>query len=173
MVEKLSGEYSAIAKYLEENSEISFLNSLESMTPKVLLLAGASHLEQLIQEVILNYYRAITSHNEMAVSFVKNKAVTRQYHTYFQWTASNANNFFALFGEEFKTQMKERVKRDEEFDKHTQAFLELGALRNQLVHENYALFSLNKTSEEIVNLYHDALKFVDTISACLHGGSLV
>lgn len=172
LIEKLSDEYLAIAKYLEENNEISFLNSLESMTPKVLLLAGASHLEQLIQEVIIDYFQEITTQNEIAVSFVINKAVKRQYHTYFKWDENNANAFFALFGDEFKAQMKAKVKRDEDFDRRMQAFLELGRIRNQLVHKNYATFSLNKTSEEIVKLYHEALEFVRTISACLHSGFL-
>ena len=54
------------------------------------------------------------------------------------------------------------------------AFLEIGNLRNQLVHENYADFRLDKTVDEIYGLYRTALYFLrvfpDAIRTMDRGG---
>ena len=46
--------------------------------------------------------------------------------------------------------MKQRVQEDRDFDESVKAFLEIGNLRNQMVHEDYADFQLNKTVEEVL-----------------------
>ncbi len=48
----------------------------------------------------------------MIPSLVKNKAVSRQYHTWFDWNANNANAFFNMFGDGFRSHMVEIVKVD-------------------------------------------------------------
>jgi hypothetical protein len=63
--------------------------------------------------------------------------------------------------------MKDSVKTDLKLDNAIRAFLELGNLRNQLVHQDYATFPLEKTSDEIYQLYQDALYFVDAFPGCL------
>jgi len=95
--------------------------------------------------------------------FVRNKAIARQYHTLFQWNAKNANSFFGLFGDDFKVRMKQRVAADTDLDEAIRAFLELGEQRNRLVHQDYATFSLEKTSEEIFELYRTASRFVEEL----------
>ena len=57
--------------------------------------------------------------------------------------------------------MKRRVKGDQDFDESVKAFLEIGNLRNQMVHRNYADFQLNNTVEEVYSLYTRAGRFVD------------
>lgn len=95
------------------------------------------------------------------VAFVKNKAVSRQYHTWFKWDDSNANQFFGLFGSEFKQMMTDRVKASDELRISIRAFLEVGNERNKLVHQDYASFALEKTLDEIYSLYRQALNFVE------------
>jgi hypothetical protein len=46
--------------------------------------------------------------------------------------------------------------------------MELGAERNRLVHTDFGSFSLEKTSEEIYDLYKKALKFVESFPTLLH-----
>jgi methionyl-tRNA synthetase len=96
-------------------------------------------------------------------NFVRNKAIARQYHTWFTWDARNANNFFGLFGAQFKAIMTQRVTASEELQSSVKAFLELGAERNRLVHENFATFQMEKTLQEIYALYNLANKFVDAL----------
>lgn len=109
-----------------------------------------------------------SGNNPMIISFVKNKALERQYHTYFDWkSAKSANKFFSLFGEEFKKQASGDVKDNSELEESIRAFLEIGNLRNELVHGNFAVFPIEKTVEEIYELYHSANQFIDYLSSKL------
>jgi len=103
----------------------------------------------------------------LITSFLKKKGIDRQYHTYFKWDERNPNPFFSLFGEEFKQDVKKIIKSDSELDDSINAFLELGDLRNNLVHQNFASFPVDKTAEEIYALYKKALKFIEFISSKL------
>ena len=98
---------------------------------------------------------------------MRNKAIARQYHTWFTWDASNANNFFGLFGEDFKTSMKKRCSESEELKSSIEAFLELGNTRNQLVHRDYVSFPLEKTLDELYTLYRAATVFVTNLPTFL------
>jgi RiboL-PSP-HEPN len=98
---------------------------------------------------------------------VKNKALARQYHTFFNWDARNANSFFGLFGGDFKDFMTAKVEDDSTLEAGIKAFLQLGDSRNELVHENFATFALDKTAEEIYELYKKALRFVEVFPMTL------
>ena len=58
--------------------------------------------------------------------------------------------------------MKQKVRSDTELGESVKAFLEIGHLRNQLVHKNYADFQLDKTLEEIYSRYKQANRFLTT-----------
>jgi len=91
------------------------------------------------------------------------KAIRRQYHTYFSWDAKNANQFFGLFGKEFKEFMNSEIKKDDKLDDSIKAFLEIGRERNRLTHEDIATFNLEKDTKALYNLYQTALYFVETL----------
>ena len=167
IVDSLKREHDAIVEFLREQSEPSFVIAMEATASKVLLLAGASHLEQELQEALAEYYKEVTGGEVRAVEFVRNKAMARQYHTLFDWEASNANRFFSLFGTEFKRLASEIISEDGELESNVSDFLQLGSLRNQLVHQNYAAFVLNKTTDEIYALYKGAEQFVERLPALL------
>jgi hypothetical protein len=57
--------------------------------------------------------------------------------------------------------MESEIKNDAQLREAIRAFIELGRTRNQLVHQNFAIFPLEKTAEEIYNLYKNALLFVE------------
>ncbi len=105
------------------------------------------------------------SNGEVVVEFVRNKAIERQFHSYFSWGARNANQFFRLFGEGYKSYMAQRVKADQSYDQAVRAFLEIGDARNRLVHQDFGNFTLEKTSEEIFALYEEASRFVRSIES--------
>ncbi len=162
LIDSLKADHDALKAVLLA-SEPSLVSSTEGTMAKVLLLASASHLEQLTQEVILDYFEEVTGGRAAAVEFVRNKAIVRQYHTLFAWDKTNANQFFSLFGKDFKRVVEQVVKADGELDTCIRAFLEIGSLRNQLVHQNYAAFTLLKTADEIVDLYGKAMLFLDRL----------
>ncbi len=147
--------------YLRTNQELSFANSVENILPKVLLLATASHLEFALQNLILDYFREVTDNRGHAVSFIEKKAVLRQFHTYFSWDTSNANSFFALFGNDFKVAMTALSLKVSEFAAAVKGFVAIGLLRNKLVHQNYAAFTMENTGDEIWRMYESALRFIE------------
>ncbi|MEW6132704.1 MAG: HEPN domain-containing protein [Pseudomonadota bacterium] len=134
---------------------------------KALVLAAASHFEHRVSSCVLEFIQERANGSGLVVAFVKNKAVSRQYHTWFKWDDTNANQFFGLFGSEFKQMMGERIKASEELKSSIRAFLEIGNERNKLVHQDFASFSLEKTLDEIYALYRQSLPFVESLGAHL------
>jgi hypothetical protein len=130
---------------------------------KSLVLAAASYFEHRISACVGDFVHEHSRGSILIFSFVKNKAIARQYHTWFKWDENNANQFFGLFGTEFKEMMQSRTKESEELRLSIKAFLEIGNERNKLVHQDFASFSLEKTLDEIYSLYKQALPFVDSL----------
>src|SRR5664280_1314030 len=166
LIDALRADNEALKSVLTA-TEPSLVVSTEATMAKVLLLASASHLEQMTQEILLSFFSEITAGTPAAVEFVRNKAIARQYHTLFQWDKSNVSHFFGLFGKDFKKIAEETVKADSDLDLCIRAFLEVGSLRNQLVHQNYASFVLDKTADDIVELYYRAARFLDRLPLLL------
>lgn len=167
VVEKLYGEYAAIVTMMDQYNAVSFRNTLNDNFRKALLLCAASHFEFRITSDVVSFCAEVTGGNPMVPSLVKNKAVSRQYHSWFDWDASNANKFFKLFGDGFGLHMIDVIKLDENIAKSIAAFLEIGRDRNRLVHQDYGSFYLEKTAEEIFALYVSAMIFVEFLPKAL------
>jgi RiboL-PSP-HEPN len=167
VVDKLYGEFVAIVQMMDRYNAISFRNTLNENFRKTLLLCAASHFEFRITSDVMSFCEEISGGNSLVPSLIKKKAVTRQYHTWFNWESNNANAFFSMFGEEFKAYMAALLKTDENLTKSVADFIELGRERNRLVHQDYGSFSLEKTSEEIFSLYASGLMFVEYVPKAL------
>lgn len=157
----------AVVKALEHDAEVSLQVAAGDHFRKVLLLAAASYFEHRVCECVLEFVRQRSSGSVLVTNFVRNKAIARQYHTWFHWSDTNANQFFSLFGTGFRSEMINRVKASEELRAGVEAFLELGNERNKLVHQDYATYSLEKTLDEIYVLYRSALSFVEQLPGSL------
>jgi hypothetical protein len=165
-IDKLYDENAQLSNYLLKQGEISFYSNVQFKFQRELIIACASYFETTLIESLEGFFRH-HSKTEVVLYFVQRKAINRQYHTYFQWDAKNANAFFSLFGDDFKNYIQQEVKRDKDFDEAIKAFLELGNSRNHLVHGNFATFTLNKTSDEIYDLYKKSRIFVENFRAKL------
>lgn len=159
-VDRLYEEAAAVITVLEQTGELSLQVSAADHFRKALLLACASHFEHLLCASVLEFVRDCSGGSTLIQNFVKNKAVVRQYHSWFKWDDNNANHFFGLFGSDFRTKMVARVKQSEELQASIRFFLEIGSERNRLVHQDYVTFPLEKTIEEIYASYKAGLKFV-------------
>ncbi|HEY6336275.1 MAG TPA: HEPN domain-containing protein [Alphaproteobacteria bacterium] len=129
--------------------------------------AAGHYFEHRVCSCVLDFIRERTGGSALVENFVRNKAIARQYHTWFEWTDKNANKFFALFGPEFRSAMNGRVNDSEELRSSVQSFLEVGNERNRLVHQDYATFPMEKTLDEIYALYKSALQFVEVLPIAL------
>lgn len=176
-VETLNNEYQSILNFLNEKAQPSLSSDLNKYFKKVFVLSSASYFEHRIQDVLIEFISKETNNNTKALSFFKKKAIGMQYHTYFNWgekdnpnkPGNNANTFFSLFGDEFKKKIEDEIKGDKDLEKSVKAFLEIGHLRNILVHSNFAAYNLeNKTTDEIYSLYIDGLPFIGYIKTKLN-----
>jgi hypothetical protein len=169
-IDRLYTEASDVIQLLQTNAQISLQISVADHFRKALLLLAASYFEERVCNVILDYIRERAKGSSLIENFVRNKAVARQYHSWFAWGESNANHFFGLFGSEFRTLMSGRVRAWPEMQVSIKAFLELGNERNRLVHQNYATFPMEKTLDEVYALYRDSRAFVDALPRALRDG---
>ncbi|MGW7516902.1 HEPN domain-containing protein [Streptomyces sp. NPDC054796] len=165
-IERMYEDQKSVLDYLISSSQVSHHSTLQRTLPKVLLLAASSDFEARVCASLIEHVRVNTLDVKI-IELVDQKAVKRQYHTLFEWDRPNANKFWALFGPEFKQGMKDHCKNNPEFEDGMVGFMELGSLRNQLVHNNYATFPLDKTLEEVYALYLRGDGFVRSLPEVL------
>ena len=166
VVDRLHQNFAGLLWVLDEVGEVSLRTVADENFRKSLLLAAASYFERRMTDTVLTFVEDATNRNVLVAELVRNKAVSRQYHTWFQWDQNNANSFYALFGSDFRAFMKRKVV-DDELDDAVRAFLELGRERNRLVHQDYGVFVLEKTTAEIHALYCRAMNFVEIVPGAL------
>jgi len=176
-VEILNDEYNSILNFLNEKSQPSLSSDLNKHFKKVIILSSASYFEHEIQDLLIDFVSK-SNKNLLALNFFKKKAISMQYHTYFTWgekgdptkPGKNANSFFSLFGEDFKKEIEAEIKGDPNLEESVKSFIEIGHLRNILVHSNFAAYNIeNKTTEEIIELYKKAIPFIDYVHRKLIG----
>ena len=148
-------------------AEVSLQTTLRITFSKSLWIAAASYFEVEVKKQILDFVRQASFGHRLVYELARIKVVDRQYHTLFQWSSNNASDFFGCFGEEFKHSMQQYVKDNEDYRDSIKEFMEIGRVRNSLVHQNYAQFHLEKTVEEIYASYRTGLLFVNSISSHL------
>jgi hypothetical protein len=172
-VDVLYNEYRSLSAYLKEKGEVSFHLSIEVQYKKSLVMAAASYFEGEVLRKIEEYYSEKSNGDDTALAFVRNKAIKRQYHSYFSWDKTNGyTQFFGLLGQEFQSFMKAEAKRDTSLTPALEAFISIGNERNLLAHLNYASYDVTKTIDEIYALYETALYFVTHLSDFLRKHSV-
>ena len=166
-IDRLFDEFSAVICALQVIPEVSLQVAAADNFRKALLLAAASYFEHRVCTCVIDFVRECSAGSAMVESFVRNKAISRQYHTWFDWDKTNANQFFSLFGGDFKLTMTSKIKGSESLRSSVRAFLEIGNERNKLIHQDYATFSMEKTLDEIYRIYKEALQFIEALPIAL------
>ena len=147
--------------------ELSLQTTLRITFSKSLLMAVAGYFEEQVQRQVIAFVDSQTSGNELVKELILRRSFGRQYSSLFEWKGKTATSFFAFFGPEFSQSMRQYVREHDEYREAVRAFLEVGNLRNELAHGNYAEFPLDKSIEEIYQSYQVALPFVSSISSHL------
>jgi len=160
IVDVLHKEFKELVDYLDINNEVSLRSLADDNFRKSLLLASASFFEKELTKGVIDFVIESTYKDHVVAWLVQKNVINQKYHSWFEWDKVNANKFFALFGADFSKEAKSAVKSDNELEKSIRDFMELGLSRNRLVHQDFASFTLEKTSEEIYASYKNALIFV-------------
>ena len=126
------------------------------------MLSAASLFEHQISDALHAYCARKSGADACVLALIRIKALKRQYFTYFDWDNRRAGPFFSLLGEDIGEQLKAESRVDP-LKSSLEAFLELGFLRNCLVHQNFAGYVFDKTNEEVYALYNQAYAFVERI----------
>jgi hypothetical protein len=147
--------------FIEENYPES-LSGYQVDLAKVMVIAAASSFEEEVIAHILELFNDTNSPNTRA-SFVKRKALDRQYHQLFDWEQPNANKFARYFGDDCARTFKEQVNTSDWLEQSVRDFLAIGHQRNLLVHGNFPVYALELTPLEVRDKYFSARKFVAAI----------
>ena len=166
IIDRTYGENAALLRYLADRNELSLLRSVDDSFRKTLVLSAASLFEHQISDAIRVYCARKSGSDACVLALVRIKVLKRQYFTYFQWDEGKAGPFFSLLGEEIGENLRAEAKVDP-LKSSVEAFLELGSLRNRLVHENFAGYVFEKTNDEVYALYQQASAFVERILQAL------
>lgn len=156
-----------LLEFLIKSNEVSMAQDFQLMLKKNLPLAAASYFESEISKILLNFIRKATNGCNLTMCFLEKKAIKRQYHTLFDWDKRNINTFLAFFGEDFKTEVSEEIRLDRTLDQAAKDFLTLGYIRNCIVHQNYAAYDSDVTSDDIYQKFLSAKKLVAYIEGKL------
>lgn len=168
IVESLYKDTSDLDTFLMSKSEVSLRVSADANLRKSILLASASYFERQICDLIIEYVRSRTA-DERVVAFLNSKAISRQYHTYFNWDSNNCNSFLGLFGAEFKKEFGARIAKNAALEEAVSLFIEIGRERNRMVHQDFGNYALEKTSAEINSSHRRAKLFISELRAALLG----
>ncbi len=165
-IEELLKDHRELVEHLLSSGQLQLKSVAEDAFSKMLMIAAASYFEVRLTQIIIELYREMTHGVEELAQFVRNQAIGRRFAQLFQWgdearSGPNANSFYRLFGDSFSVYMRQKITEDRDLDESVKAFLEIGNLRNQMVHGNYADFQLNKTVEDVYLLYEKASKFAN------------
>ena len=134
--------------------------SFQAIAQKYFALSIASFFEHRITKAILEYAERHSDERRYSYHIIRIRAIERQYSKFFDWDLSNAHKFFAMFGQDCKDAFVEKKKQDPLLKSAEVDFIEIGRLRNELVHENFLTYPFPKTLEEIESKYKSADYFV-------------
>ena len=164
-IQKLITDYQDLHKFLLENGQISSSVDVNEHYRKILLFSCASYYESRIVELIKNFVASKSSDSRIG-EFVNNKAIQRQYHTYFDWKqTNNVNAFLGMFGQDFKEEVLAEIKASENLAEQIKSFMIIGSERNKMAHGNFLEYKLDKTFDELVELQKNANLFIEYLES--------
>lgn len=160
-VDRLHEEFKDLVSHLE--GQPSLRSTADDAFRKLLLMSAASYFESALTNNVEKFSLEASNSSTLIAGIIKSKAISRQYHTWFDWESRNANRFYGLFGKDFSGFMKKKHVDESWLTKSVEAFMEIGQSRNLLVHGNFATFFLEKTATELFEAYTSALRFVEAL----------
>lgn len=163
-VEGLYADYVALVEEVAESP--SGLSAVNRTYNKHLVVAAASSLEDFVKESVPDIF--VRRGNDRIGAFVTKQVFARGYHTLFDWKAGTAQPFFTSFGTECASAFKIALRADDDLKAEHDAFMLLGHLRNEIVHNDFASKSIDQTPVEVIGKYRLGLLFVGRFENLIH-----
>jgi hypothetical protein len=167
-INSLIDEYTHIQDYLFRNGQASFAADVQTYYKKILLLSCASLYETYFSLCIQDLINRKSGHESLSI-FLYNKGIDGQYYKFFDWkeAGGNVNKFLKLWGPDVFSKVQQDIDKNTVYQEGMESFIKIGHNRNLLVHENFLVFNLEKTFEEIKTLHLAASSFLSFLMADL------
>jgi hypothetical protein len=159
-VGRVRSELEAVRKIILAVNSPSDLSAFENIAAKTLLLSAASYFERRVCDVLRDSAVGFGVHN-VFVSFIQHAVIDRGFHAMFDWKAANVNKFLGLFGPENKARLVADLTMYVGSGSAVSDFMYIGSQRNQLVHGNFASFSLAASADEVWAKFESGNKVVE------------
>ncbi|MGH9527000.1 MAG: hypothetical protein ACRD2F_10020 [Terriglobales bacterium] len=128
---------------------------LRAVLAKTLVLVAVSYFDAEVTAGLRAAFRRCLA-KDMLLPLALNKAVEMQFHSLFNWRKPDFERFLGQFGGRFQNEIKRALwdsrapepggpPRLDPFE----AFISIGALRNQLAHLDFAAYPVDKTLDEV------------------------
>ena len=160
IIDNLYSNASQLLRQLGEAGDLSMQSFANENLRKALLLSAASWFEGRVCTA-METFSAVHSGNHSGIrAIIKRWAVDGMYFRYFAWREQKPGIFYSQFGDDCSAMLKSEVNASPELKQALADFLELGNLRNELVHQNFATYPFEKTADEVYALFQSAERFV-------------
>lgn len=167
-IEQLKSNFDQIHKILLENNNPSLASDIDNYYKKTLILSIASQNEKQIYEILYDFVKHKSNNDEKIISFLKMQAIYGKFHQLFEWgnnddlePGKNANKFFRLFGATFLSEAKIEISKNNQLDVGIKSFIEIGHLRNLLIHNDFTTYEINtKTTDDVFTLFKNTKFFI-------------
>lgn len=148
---------------LSQRKDLSSYVDVNRLLAKSMLLSCASFYEDEVSRIVRRVLDR-GSHAASVLNWLQTVAVDGQFYKWFNFrSAGNTNAFLALFGREFKANMRRLLDAKDKRKKAESDFLELCQKRNECVHRNYAAYSLELTLAEVYDKHKSAMAYVRVV----------
>ena len=161
VVEDLAADSERILDLVRSAGDLSFELAVDLRLRRVLVVSIASLFEEQIKDLIHRFCSQASNNCAEMLALTRSQVTARGYHTLFNWKASNANQFFGIFGTSFSERARADMDNTEDLKEGSRAFLQLGALRNELVHGNFETAPMDLTMDEILERHEAAKVFLE------------
>lgn len=147
---------------------LSLQTSFSRFSNKHILLSAASYLEHCFVQMLEEHTTDVLKGNGMFANFYIDRAIRKSFYKYFEFPKNNVKPFFKSFDKDTWKEKVDAIVPDKVFAEQKQGFCSLINYRNELVHNNYAAYSLELTADEIYSLYVRAQGFIFTVDQFLN-----
>jgi len=94
IIDSLYKEFTDLLDFLDHSKEISLRSTVDTTFKKTLALSAASYFEDEIRTILIKFVDKKSNSNTLLNSFVRNKAIARQYHTFLIGEVKMPTHFF-------------------------------------------------------------------------------
>ena len=153
-------EYTEIHTLLVESGRADLSISYSNTFAKTFTLLCCSYFESEITRILKTFIENNSLHSGVKELLIR-KALKRQYHTLFDWNTESIEHFLGLFGDDFRKDVKNRLRDNDAVVNAIKNFMRLGKYRNEITHQNIISYTYDQTPSDVLYMFKNALNMLE------------